>query len=77
MPTGAALCVAGLAYAYCCACTPSLLQELEARLLQSERERDSARAQLHELTLSMRTEGEFGNAGKRLRWALLALALLP
>ena len=54
---------------------PARLQELEARLLQSERERDSARAQLHELTLSMRTEGEFGNAGKRLRWALLGLEL--
>jgi hypothetical protein len=58
---------------HACACLPCLprlscLQELEARLLQSERERDSARAQLHELTLSMRTEGEFGNAGKRLRW---------
>lgn len=44
-------------------------QELEARLLQTEREKDSVRAQLHEVQLSMRTEGEFGNAGKRLRWA--------
>lgn len=45
------------------------LQELEARLLQTEREKDSVRAQLHELQLSIRTEGEFGNAGRRLRWA--------
>ncbi|KAL4420581.1 hypothetical protein ABPG75_010237 [Micractinium tetrahymenae] len=42
------------------------IQDLEARLLQSEREKDSVRAQLHEVQLSMRTEGEFGNAGKRL-----------
>ncbi|KAL4436325.1 hypothetical protein ABPG77_009887 [Micractinium sp. CCAP 211/92] len=42
------------------------IQDLEARLLQTEREKDSVRAQLHELQLSMRTEGEFGNAGKRL-----------
>ena len=35
--------------------------------MQSQRERDGARAQLHELQLSMRTEGEFGRAGKRLR----------
>ena len=35
--------------------------------MQSQRERDGARAQLHELQLSLRTEGEFGRAGKRLR----------
>lgn len=38
--------------------------------MQSDREKDSARSQLHEFQLSMRTEGEFGNAGKRLRWVL-------
>lgn len=45
----------------------SAFQELEAALVQSQRERDGARAQLHELQLSLRTEGEFGRAGKRLR----------
>lgn len=48
---------------------PPRPQELEAALVQSEREKGAARAQLHELQLSMRTEGEFGNAGKRLRCA--------
>lgn len=42
------------------------IQELEAQLLQTEREKGAARAQLHELQLSTRTAGEFGNAGKKL-----------
>ena len=42
------------------------LQELEAALVQSEREKDGVRAQLHELQLSLRgTEGEFDGDGKR------------
>lgn len=42
------------------------MQELEARLLQSEREKDNLKSQLHETQLSMRQTGEFGNAGVRL-----------
>ncbi|PSC71814.1 hypothetical protein C2E20_4927 [Micractinium conductrix] len=42
------------------------IQELEAALLHSEREKDGVRSQLHEVQLSLRTEGEFGSGGKRL-----------
>lgn len=42
------------------------IQDLEARLVQSEREKDSIRAQLHEMQLSLRREGEFGNEGRLL-----------
>ena len=49
---------------HCCS-----VQELEARLLQTEREKDNVRAQLHEMQLTLRAEGEFGNAGKKIRWA--------
>lgn len=42
-------------------------QDLEAQLLQSEREKDNVRSQLHELQLSLRITGEFGNMGNKLR----------
>lgn len=41
------------------------LVELEAALLQARREKDGALAQLHELQLSMRVDGEFGKDGVR------------
>jgi hypothetical protein len=41
------------------------LVELEAALLQIRREKDGALAQLHELQLSMRVDGEFGKDGVR------------